>query len=283
MGTEAKPKPGLAATSPAGPFTIESAFKKSAAEGRAALVPYICAGYPPGTASLDLMKAAADAGADVIELGIPFSDPLADGPTVQRATFAALSAGMTLKGSLGILEAFRASYETPVVLFTYLNPVHHFGVEAFLEAARDAGAQGLLLLDLPVGADTALEARLRDGGLDLIRLVAPTTLPSRVPEIARGTSGFLYYVSRTGVTGTRDQLREGLTREIRALRESVSIPIAVGFGISTPAQAAMVADVADGVVVGSALIEAVERGGIEGGAGFLSSLRAAMGRSSRRD
>ena len=281
MGTEAKPKPGLAAKSPAGPSAIESAFKKSAAEGRAALVPYICAGYPPGTASLDLMKAAADAGADVIELGIPFSDPLADGPTIQRATFAALGAGMTLRGSLEILEAFRASHDTPVVLMTYLNPVHHFGVAAFLAAARDAGAQGVLLTDLPVGADSALEAQLAQGGLAVIRLVAPTTLPSRVPEIARAASGFLYYISRTGVTGTREQLRDGITREIRALRESVSLPIAVGFGISTPAQAAMVADVADGVVVGSALIEAVERGGVAGGASFLSSLRAAMDRSSR--
>jgi tryptophan synthase alpha chain len=262
------------------PSPIESAFKRSAAEGRAALVPYVCAGYPSRTASVDLMKAAAGAGADVIELGIPFSDPLADGPTVQRATFAALGAGMTLEGSLGVLEEFRASWETPVVLFTYLNPVYHFGVDAFLEASRDAGAGGLLLLDLPAGADPPLEARLVAGSLDLIRLVAPTTRPSRVPDIAKGASGFLYYVSRTGVTGTRDQLREGLAREVRALRESVTLPIAVGFGISTPAQAAIVADVADGVVVGSALIEAVERGGVKGGAEFLASLRAAMGRSS---
>jgi len=132
-----------------------------------------------------------------------------------------------------------------------------------------------------VGADLALEARLRAGGLDLIRLVAPTTRPSRVPDIAQGASGFLYYISRTGVTGTRDQLREGLAREIRALREKVTLPIAVGFGISTPAQAAVVAEVADGVVVGSALIEAVERGGVEGGAEFIASLRTAMDRTSR--
>jgi tryptophan synthase alpha chain len=226
------------------------------------------------------MRASADAGADVIELGIPFSDPLADGPTIQRATFAALGAGMTLAGSLGVLDEFRASWDTPVVLMTYLNPVHHFGVEAFLEASRDAGAQGILITDLPVGADRPLETTLGGGGLDLIRMVAPTTRPSRIPEIARGASGFLYYVSRTGVTGSRDQLREGLAREIRALRDEVSLPIAVGFGISTPAQAAVVAEVADGVVVGSALVEALERGGVDGGARFLASLRAAMGRTS---
>jgi tryptophan synthase alpha chain len=280
MRTEAKPKSGLAPQAVAGPSAIESSFRRSAAEGRAALVPYICAGYPSRTASLDLMKAAADAGADVIELGIPFSDPLADGPTIQRATFAALGSGMTLERSLGVLEAFRASSETPVVLMTYVNPVHHFGVRSFLEASREAGAQGILLTDLPVGADPALESALRGGGLDLIRLVAPTTRPSRVPEIAKAASGFLYYISRAGVTGTRDQLREGLAREIRALREKVSLPIAVGFGISSPAQAAVVAEVADGVVVGSALIEAVERSGVDGGAELLASLRAAMYRPS---
>lgn len=281
MGPHAQPKSGLAAPAVAGRSAIGMAFERSAAEGRAALIPYVCAGYPSRAASLALMKAAAEAGADVIELGIPFSDPLADGPTIQRATFAALGSGMTLLGSLGVLEEFRASYETPVVLMTYLNPVHHFGVERFLDAARDAGAQGLIVTDLPAGADPDLEATLAGGGMDLIRLVAPTTRPSRVPEIAKNASGFLYYISRTGVTGTRHQLREGLARELHDLRERVSLPIAVGFGISTPAQAAVVAEVADGVVVGSALVEAVERGGVEGGAAFLTSLRAATERASR--
>lgn len=245
-------------------------------EGRSALVPYVCAGYPSRDASLELMLAAADAGADVLELGIPFSDPLADGPTIQKATFEALSEGMTLRGSLEILEEFRASRDTPVVLFTYLNPVYHFGVDSFLSAARDAGAQGLLLTDLPAGADPALEDRLRAGGMDLIRLLAPTTKPERVKEITRGASGFLYYISRTGVTGARERLREGLAGEIEALRALVDLPIAVGFGISTPEQAALVAEVADGVVVGSALVDAVGKGGVEAGAAFLASLRRAM-------
>lgn len=256
--------------------SIEASFRARTAKGQAALVPYVCAGYPSRDASLELMLAAADAGADVIELGIPFSDPLADGPTIQKATFEALAAGMTLRGSLEILEEFRASRDTPVVFFTYLNPVHHFGVDAFLSAAREAGAQGLLLTDLPAGSDPALEARLSAGGMDLIRLLAPTTKPDRVKEVVRGASGFLYYISRTGVTGARERLREGLASEIEALRAVVELPIAVGFGISTPQQAALVAEVADGVVVGSALVDAVGQGGVEKAAAFLASLRSAM-------
>jgi tryptophan synthase alpha chain len=256
--------------------SIAQAFRARAARGQAALVPYICAGYPDRDASLALLHAAADAGADVLELGIPFSDPLADGPTIQRATFQALEKGMTVRGSLEILSAFRRERDTPVVLFTYLNPVHHFGMEAFVEAAREAGAQGLLLTDLPAGADPELEGAAQRGGLDLIRLLAPTTAPSRVSEVARGGSGFLYYISRTGVTGARTALREELAREVDALRARVSLPIAVGFGISTPEQAAVAAAAADGVVVGSALLEAVDQGGVEAGGAFLRSLREAM-------
>jgi len=222
------------------------------------------------------MLGAAEAGADVIELGVPFSDPLADGPTIQRATHRALEQGMSVKGTLGILESFRARSGVPVVLFTYLNPVHRFGVGRFVDAAREAGAQGLLLTDLPAGADPGLEGAVREGGLDLIRLLAPTTVPARVREIAEGASGFLYYISRTGVTGARSEMRRELADEIRAFRGVVSLPIAVGFGISTPRQAALVADLADGVVVGSALLEKVEAEGIQAGVDFLASLRRAM-------
>jgi len=222
------------------------------------------------------MLEAADAGADIIELGIPFSDPLADGPTIQKATFVALERGMTVRGALEILREFRSRRDTPVVLFTYLNPVHHFGLEGFVRAARDAGAQGLLLTDLPAGADRELERIVPAGGLDLIRLLAPTTLPGRAREIAAGASGFLYYISRAGVTGARTELRGELAREVASIRASVELPIAVGFGISTPAQAALVAGIADGVVVGSALVDAVGRGGVEEGRAFLESLRVAM-------
>jgi tryptophan synthase alpha chain len=255
---------------------IDQAFRSRRDRGEAALVPYICAGYPDRDTSLAMLIAAADAGADVLELGIPFSDPLADGPTIQKATFDALEAGMTVRGALEILRAFRAVRDTPVVLFTYLNPVHHFGIEAFVAAAREAGADGLLLTDLPAGADPALEGAASGGGLALVRLLAPTTAPERVPEVVRGGSGFLYYISRTGVTGARTELREELARELHDLRARVSLPVAVGFGISSPEQAAAVAAVADGVVVGSALVNALAEGGVEGAGRFLAGLRAAM-------
>ncbi len=255
---------------------IERAFRLRRERGEAALVPYVCAGYPDRDTSLAMLLAAADAGADVLELGIPFSDPLADGPTIQKATFDALEAGMTVRGALDLLRAFRAERDTPVVLFTYLNPVHHFGIEAFVEAARRAGADGLLLTDLPAGADAALEGAAAGGGLALVRLLAPTTAPDRVPQVARGGSGFLYYISRTGVTGARTELREELGRELEVLRGRVTLPVAVGFGISSPEQAAAVAAVADGVVVGSALVNALTDGGVEGAGAFLAGLRAAM-------
>ena len=254
---------------------IAGAFR---AREKAALVPYVCAGFPSREGSLALLGEAARAGADVIELGIPFSDPLADGPTIQRASFAALEGGMTVRGALGVLAEFRAVSPVPVVLFTYLNPVHRFGVEAFARAAREAGADGLLLTDLPAGADPALEARFLPaaGGMDLIRLLAPTTTPDRAAEVADGGSGFLYYISRTGVTGAREELRSGLEREVGALRELTDLPIAVGFGISTPGQAATVARIADGVVVGSALVDVSRRDGVEEAGRFLASLRVAM-------
>lgn len=261
-----------AATAP----SISAALRARREQGEAALIPYVCAGYPSSGESLALMRAAATVGADVIELGIPFSDPLADGPTIQRATFQALERGMTVRGALALLREFRATNDTPVVLFTYLNPVHHFGVRDFVREAREAGAQGLLLTDLPAGADPTLERAIGEGGLDLIRLIAPTTLPARVREIAAGASGFLYYISRAGVTGARSELRNELAREVGGLRALTKLPIAVGFGISSPAQAAEVAGVADGVVVGSALTDAVERGGVEGGKVFLAGLRSAM-------
>lgn len=268
-------RPSSAGSSSSG-SRISRAFQARKEQGDAALVPYICAGYPDRERSLALLRAAADAGADVLELGIPFSDPLADGPTIQRATFEALRGGMTVRGALEILKEFRSTHDTPVVLFTYLNPVYHFGIDRFVSEAAAAGADGLLLTDLPVGADAELEGAAARGGLDLIRLLAPTTAPERASRVGEGGSGFLYYISRTGVTGARTALREELAREIEGLRERISIPIGVGFGISTPEQAALVGAVADGVVVGSALLDAVDDGGVEGGARFLASLRKAI-------
>lgn len=255
---------------------IAAAFAARRAEGRAALVPYVTAGFPERGSTVEAMKALADAGADVIELGVPFSDPLADGPTIQKASFVSLEKGTTVKGVLDDVAAFRAERDTPVVLFTYLNPVLRYGPTRFLADAASAGAQGLLLTDLPTGSDPVLEAEVIASPLDLIRLIAPTTPIERVPEVARGGSGFLYYISRTGVTGAQSELRRGLAEEVGRIKSVVSLPIAVGFGISSPEQAAAVGAVADGVVVGSALIQALERGGVAEGARFLTSLRAAL-------
>lgn len=255
---------------------ITRRFGERRREGRAALVPYVTAGFPDPDQSAEILPALADAGADVIELGIPFSDPLADGPTIQRSSFLSLQRGTTVAGVLESLRVFRRGYDTPVVLFTYLNPLLRYGLDAFCDDARDAGAQGLLLTDLPVGADPDVEERIEASGLDLIRLLAPTTSPERVDAVAGNAKGFLYYISRTGVTGARSELRTDLGAEVQALRMKVNLPVAVGFGISTPDQARLVASVADGVVVGSALVRTLEEEGVDGAARFVASLRAGM-------
>ena len=255
------------------PLSIRDCFARRKGEGRGVLIPYLTAGYPDAETSQELMGTLAASGADVLELGIPFSDPLADGPTIQRSSFRALENGMTVEGVLEILRRFRADYELPVVLFGYLNPILQFGMGEFLSAAVESGAQGLLLTDLPSGADPELESQVISSDLDLIRLLAPTTPPHRIREVAKGGSGFLYYISRTGVTGAQMELRAELGREVEAIRQEVDLPIAVGFGISTPEQAALVAGVSEGVVVGSALINALDQGGIEGAGTFLKGLR----------
>ena len=256
--------------------TIGRAFDRRGQDGKAALIPYVTGGFPDPGATVPTLHALARAGADIIELGIPFSDPLADGPTIQRSSYMALQGGTNVASVLKDLREFRDDDPTPVVLFTYLNPVLRYGVEAFLADAEAAGAQGLLLTDLPAGADPDLEGSIRDSGLDLIRLLAPTTAPHRVSEIAEGGEGFLYYISRTGVTGAQQSLRRDLDVEVGAIREVVSLPVAVGFGISTPDQARTVAEVADGVVVGSALVHELGERGIEAAADFLASLRGGM-------
>ncbi|MDA0328362.1 MAG: tryptophan synthase subunit alpha [Gemmatimonadetes bacterium] len=256
---------------------IESVFTALRSEGRAALIPYVTAGHPHVDSTVPLLEALADRGADVLELGIPFSDPLADGPTIQQSSFRALANGMSVARVLEDLSRFRARRDTPVVLFTYLNPVVRFGFERFLAAAVDAGANGLLLTDLPLGSDSALEDAVAASPLDFIRLVAPTTDTQRAQEVARAGSGFLYYISRTGVTGAQSELPSGLEAEVRRIREVVDLPVAVGFGISTPEQAGRVGAIADGVVVGSALVRTLEQEGVEAGAAFIASLRAALG------
>lgn len=226
--------------------------------------------------SASLLDALVAAGADVIELGVPFSDPVADGPTIQRSSQRALDQGVTLAWTLDVLRDFRSRHDTPVVLFTYLNPLLSHGLERFARDAAAAGAQGLLVTDLPVDTDDTIEAALCSTGLALVRLIAPTTEPQRARRIAASASGFLYVIARTGVTGATARLRSALADEIASLRAATDVPIAVGFGISTPEQAAAVAAVADGVVVGSALIDALDRSGIDGAHDFLLGLRRAI-------
>lgn len=226
----------------------------------------------------EVLAMLVEAGADVIELGVPFSDPLADGPTIQRSSHFAIEQGVDLRWTLDALSAFRAQHDTPVVVFSYLNPIVHFGVERFIAEAGAAGADGVLITDLPVGYDAEWEKAFERSPLDLVRLVAPTTRPERVRTIAERAQGFLYYVSRTGVTGARQSLAEGLAREVAALRVVSHVPVAVGFGISTPEQARTVAAVADGVVVGSALVETLANGGVQAADRLMRGLRGAMPR-----
>lgn len=258
------------------PDTLDERFAAWRAAGRCALIPYLTCGFPhPGDTGA-LLDALADAGADVIELGVPFSDPVADGPTIQRSSQQALAQGVTLASTLAELASFRARRDTAVVLFTYLNPLLRYGAERFVRDASAAGAQGVLVTDLPTGGDPALEALLGEGPLRLIRLVAPTTGAARAQEIVRAARGFVYYIARTGVTGASSALRATLERDVEALRRIAPVPVAVGFGISTPAQAARVARVADGVIVGSALIAAIEQGGVAAAGTLIGAMRAAI-------
>ena len=223
--------------------------------GRKALVTYITAGHPDRARSAALLKGLEDAGADCIELGVPFSDPLADGPVIQRSSQIALEQGVNFDAALEMVRA--ASLSIPVVLFSYLNPVLNAGSDA-LQRAADAGVAGILITDLPVGADPEREAWLGSSPLDYVRLVAPTTPAARMAEIGRNGSGFVYLISRLGVTGAKDSLAGDLLETIERLRSVTTLPICVGFGISTANQAALVGEMADGVVVGSAIVKLAE-------------------------
>jgi len=232
---------------------LEQRFATLRREKRRALVVYVTAGHPDPRRSLELLTALEQAGADIIEVGVPFSDPMADGPVIQASSQRALAQGMTFDKVLDLIAQARLS--VPVVLFSYLNPVLAAGADA-LDRARSAGAHGVLITDLPVGSDPSLEERFASGPLAFIRLVAPTTPAERMAYIARHGSGFVYLISRLGVTGAREQLPRELPETIARLRQATTLPICVGFGVSTPDQAASVARLADGVVVGSAIVRA---------------------------
>lgn len=234
---------------------ITRRFDALRASSRRALVCYVTAGHPSVERSLEILHALEEGGADIIELGVPFSDPIADGPIIQASSERALENGMTYDRSLELIRA--AGLEVPVVLFSYLNPVLAAGADA-LTRASDAGASGILITDIPLGADPSREEWLGDSPLAFIRLVAPTTPRERMAEIARHGSGFVYLISRLGVTGMQKTISASLPETIDRLRSTTTLPICVGFGISTTDQARTVAALADGVVVGSALVRAAD-------------------------
>lgn len=238
---------------------LTTTFETLRASGKKAFVAYIAAGDPDFDKCLEVMKTLADLGADIIELGLPFSDPLADGIVNQMAADRALKSGMTTPRVIELIREFRKSHETPIVLFTYLNPVFTYGFEAFHQDAAAAGADGILLLDLPPD-EAALNRDLALGaGLKHIRLIAPTTPADRVKLLARSAEGFIYALSRTGVTGAHGAPSANIAELVASIKAHSDVPVCVGFGISNAEQAAMVAAAADGVIVGSAIVKQVEQ------------------------
>lgn len=247
---------------------------RGSAARRAALIPYLTAGFPTPALSLEALRVVAEAGADFVEVGIPFSDPLADGPTIQRSTQAALDQGMTVARVLEQIQ--RAALAVPVIVMTYLNPVLAFGVERFVRDAAAAGVSGVVLTDFPAGADPDIEALVAASSLVWIRLIAPTTSGERLTRAVSGASGFLYLISRLGVTGARDQVPADLAHNVARVRAASPLPLAVGFGIATPAQARATAALADGVVVGSAIVDALGRDGLPAAERLVRELAAAV-------
>jgi tryptophan synthase alpha chain len=243
------------------------------ARRRTALIPYLTAGYPNPSASAEALR-AADEVADILEIGVPFSDPLADGPTIQRSTFEALRHGMSLAKTLELISQTRLT--RPLVIFSYFNPILRYGLERFLREADELGIAGLLLTDLPAGSDPSVETTIQQSSIDLIRLIAPTTRPERIATAVAGAQGFVYLVARLGVTGATASLAAGLAESVARVRRATDLPVAVGFGISTPSQATAIARMADGVVVGSALVDLLGSEGVASGRRFLGSLRAAL-------
>ena len=238
---------------------IDRRFAGLKAENRAGVVPDVMAGDPDAATTMSVLKGLPGAGADLFELGFPFSDPMAEGPTIQRAAQRGLKSGMTLQGTLDLVAAFRqGDADTPIILMGYLNPVLNRGFEAFAAAAATAGVDGLIIVDCPPEEADPLSDALEAEGIALIRLAAPTTDDARLPMVVRRTSGFVYYVSVAGVTGVKSADAADVAPAVARLRKASGLPVAVGFGIRTPEQAAAVARVADAAVVGSALVDEIE-------------------------
>jgi tryptophan synthase alpha chain len=239
---------------------IERRFAMLKEADRAALVTYLCAGDPDPATSAALIAGLPAAGADLIEIGVPFTDPMADGPAIQAGSLRALAAGMTLRGTLELVRGFRqGDADTPVILMGYYNPIYRYGAERFLDDAKAAGVDGLIVVDLPPEEDDELCLPALAMGLSFIRLATPTTDGHRLPKVLTNTSGFIYYVSMTGITGVGAPVVDRVGQAVARLRQHTSLPVAVGFGIRTAEQAGAIARVADAAVVGSALVDLIAR------------------------
>ncbi len=240
---------------------IDARFASLKAQGKSAFVSYVMAGDPDFDTSMEIMRGLPAAGVDVIELGMPFTDPMADGPSIQLAGQRALGAGQTMARTLEMVRSFReADAETPIILMGYYNPIHSMGVEAFLTAAGEAGVDGLIVVDLPPEEDDELCLPANRAGLHFIRLATPTTDERRLPAVLRNTSGFVYYVSITGITGAAAAQAAAVAPEVARIKAATDLPVCVGFGVRTPENAAAIASVADGVVVGTAIVERIGQG-----------------------
>lgn len=243
----------------AGVGRIDAKFAALKEEGRAGLGVFITAGDPDARTSAAILKGLPGAGADMVEFGMPFTDPMADGPAIQEASQRALKAGMTLKGTLALVREFRESDQTtPIILMGYYNPIYAYGVDAFIADALDAGADGLIVVDLPPEEDDELCIPALKRGLGFIRLATPTTDDKRLPKVLTNTAGFVYYVSIAGITGTASASSDMITGAVERLKRHTDLPVCVGFGIKTADQAADVARVADGAIVGTAVVNAIK-------------------------
>ncbi len=239
---------------------LESTFARLKTEARAALVTYVVAGDPNQATGQEILNSLPVAGADIIELGVPFTDPMADGPTIQAADIRALAASMSLSKVLDMVREFRThNTTTPIVLMGYYNPVYVYGTTRFAKDAAAAGVDGLLIVDLPPEEDSEITGDLKSAGIDFIRLITPTSIGARLKKLVDGASGFLYYVSIAGVTGTAAIDIPSVTEKLKEIRSITTLPIAVGFGIRTPEDAKAVGHIADGVVIGSSFVKTIEK------------------------
>lgn len=250
---------------------LATALSRAREQGRLALIPYLTAGDPDADTTRDIVWMLDKEGVDIVELGVPFSDPLADGVTIQRAAERALAGGMTLAGTLELAGEIRAGSQLPLMLFTYFNPIYRLGVETFARDAARAGLDGVLVTDLPPEEAGSYRDTLIDAGLDPVFMLSPTSGADRVKLVAEKTRGFIYYVARTGVTGERDTLPDGLRDEVARLRLTTGLPVAVGFGLSRREHLEALAGAADAVVVGSALVRRIAEAG--GGEAAVAAVR----------